>query len=177
MAKSRGVLANQMTVADIMKQQLAQAEIGLDKVAGTQENKMRMVEINTYYSDKYQAQAGLAKLIIVIGVAFLLIVVLMKRDLIPRQLAAVLVTGVLLIGGILVLMRYWNISSRDNMVFDEFNWNSNPPAYDAGAPPEMDMDMGVPCFNAACCADGTILKYGASLDEPNYCAPDPNYKA
>ena len=85
-ASSRAALANQMTVAEIMNQQVQQAEIGLGKVAGTQNNKMRMVEVNTYYSDRYRAQAGLMKLIIIVCVAFLLIVILMKKDLIRNKL-------------------------------------------------------------------------------------------
>jgi len=153
-ASSRAALANQMTVAEIMNQQVEQAKIGLGKVAGTQENKMRMVEVNTYYSDRYQAQAGLMRLIIIICVAFLLIVILMKKNLIPQSVATILLVGVVLIGGFLAALRHYNISSRSNMVFDEFDWNANPPAYEPGEGNGLGADIGLPCVDSACCIEG-----------------------
>jgi hypothetical protein len=161
-ATSRGALVNQATVYGVMEQQLEQAEIGLGKVEGTQENKMRMVEVNTYYSDKYRAQTGLIKLIIIVCVAFLLVVILMKKNLIPNQVAVVLLVGIILIGGILVTMTYWNITSRDNMVFDEFNWNADPPSYDSGDAPVNAKSTGIPCIDESCCVEGTTFVRGNS---------------
>tara|TARA_Y100000389_G_C17470954_1_gene530746 strand:+ start:6670 stop:7425 length:756 start_codon:yes stop_codon:yes gene_type:complete len=169
-ATSRGALVNQATVYGVMEQQLEQAKIGLGKVAGTQENKMRMVEVNTYYSDKYRAQTGLIKLIIIVSVAFLLVVILMKKNLIPNQVAVVLLIGVILIGGILVTMTYLNISSRDNMVFDEFNWNADPPSYDSGdAPAQGQEGAGFPCIDSSCCVEGTKFVKGTSSTDLNKC--------
>ena len=168
-ANSRGALANQLTVAEIMNHQLKEAEVGLGKVAGTQDNKMRMVEVNTYYSDQYQAQASLMKLIIIVSVAFLLIVILMKKKLIPTSVATTLLVGIVLIGAILIVMRYLNITSRSSMVFDEYEWNADPPAYDPGTAAEFDGDMGFSCLNGICCGPGTVLEYGTTLEQPNRC--------
>ena len=168
-ANSRGALANQLTVAEIMNHQLKEAEVGLGKVAGTQDNKMRMVEVNTYYSDQYQAQASLMKLIIIVSVAFLLIVILMKKKLIPTSVATTLLVGIVLIGAILIIMRYLNISSRSSMVFDEYEWGADPPAYDPGAERDGDFDMGFSCLNGICCGPGTVLQYGKTLEQPNQC--------
>jgi hypothetical protein len=168
-ATTRGALANQATVYGVMQQQYEQAKIGLGKVEGTQENKMRMVEVNTYYSDKYRAQTSLIKLIIIVCVAFLLVVILMKKNLIPNQVAVVLLGGIILIGGILVMMTYLNISSRDNMVFDEFNWNADPPSYDSGDAPVNAKSMGMPCIDSSCCVDGTTFVPGGSSTSLNKC--------
>ena len=156
-----------------MEEQLNQARQGLDKVAGSQENKMRMVEINTYYSDKYRAQSSLVKLIIVVVVAFLLVVILMKRELIPQEVAVVLIVGILLIGGLLVGLRYWNISSRDNMVFDEFDFRyADPPPYEPGGGRQDQIDMGVPCYDQLCCAKGTRFVPGSVAEgTSNQCLP------
>ena len=169
-SSSRAALANQMTVAEIMNQQVQQAEIGLGKVAGTQNNKMRMVEVNTYYSDRYRAQAGLMKLIIIVCVAFLLIVILMKKNLIPQPIAITLLVGVVLIGGFLVALRHFNISSRSSMVFDEFDWNANPPAYEPGSGDGLGGDFGIPCVDSECCIEGETE---IALDEKgfNKCVP------
>ena len=164
-AKSRGALANQTTVATMMQEQLSQARQGLDKVAGSQENKMRMVEINTYYSDKYRAQSSLVKLIIVVVVAFLLVIILMKRQLIPQEVAVVLIIGILLIGGLLAGLRYWNITSRDNMVFDEFDFtHANPPAYEPGEGRFDEIDFGLGCIDQMCCAEGTKYVPGSVVN-------------
>lgn len=173
-AKSRSALANQTTVAKVMEQQLSEARQGLSKAAGSQENKMRMVEINNYYSDKYRAQSSLVKLLIVVVVAFLLVIILMKRGFIPRELASVLIVGIVLIGVILVGLRYWNISSRDNMVFDEFDFrSSNPPPYDPDSSGDGDkLDMGFACMDQFCCAEGTKFVLGSARNQiANQCVP------
>ena len=101
-ATTRGVLADQITVAKVMEQQLVEAKRSLDQVVGTQDNKMRMVEVNTYYADKYRAQSGLMQLIIIVVVVFLVLVILLKRKLMPERLGAVLLIAVFIIGGLLI---------------------------------------------------------------------------
>ena len=104
-ATTRGVLADQITVAKVMEQQLSEARRSLDQIAGTQDNKMRMVEVNTYYADKYKAQTGLMQLIIVICVGFLIVVILMKREFHSRKIRS----GTMLLGG----LHHWRFIDRN----------------------------------------------------------------
>ena len=174
-ATTRGVLADQITVAKVMEAQLAEAKRSLDQIAGSQDNKMRMVEVNTYYADKYKAQTGLMQLIIMVCLVFLVVVILMKRGFIPGRLGAILLLGVFIIGVLLVWIRLTDLSARDNMVFDEYSWDgSSPPAYTAPKSPD-DSDEGsrvpLPCFGRNCCRAGTKFVPGYSRNERSYCAP------
>ena len=174
-ATTRGVLADQITVAKVMEQQLVEAKRSLGQVVGTQDNKMRMVEVNTFYADKYRAQSGLMQLIIIVVVVFLVLVILMKRKLLPGRLGAVLLIGVFIIGGLVIGVRIFDVNSRSNMVFDEYSWDgSDPPAY---SPDDSDQGREMPyadlCINGLCCGEqwGTKFVPGYSPDAPSHCAP------
>ena len=172
-ATTRGVLADQITVAKVMEQQLLEAKRNLDQMAGTQDGKMRMVEVNTYYADKYRAQTGLMQLVIIVSVIFLAVVILMKRDIMPARLGAVLLVGVFIIGVLLIGIRMLDLNARDNMVFDEYSWDgTSPPSYT----PDSDGRKGSgrtveTCMNGRCCGSGTRFVPGYSPMGRSYCAP------
>ena len=169
---ARGVLADQITVAKVMEQQLSEANRSLDQVVGSQDNKMRMVEINTYYADKYKAQTGLMQLIIVVSVVFLVVVISMKRKWVPAKAGAIVLVGVSIVGILLIGVRVVDIGSRSNMVFDEYDWDG-PPAYIATEKKGGgDQRPFVPCVNSLCCAPGTKFVNSFDPGTPSYCAAD-----
>ena len=171
-ATTRGVLADQITVTKVMEQQLAEAERSLDQVVGAQDNKMRMVEINTYYADKYKAQTGLMQLIIIVALIFLVLVILMKRNIVPANVGTVLLVGVSIVGVLLIGVRVADIGSRSNMVFDEYSWEG-PPGYVAAEPSQRGNGRSVSmCVNGLCCGEGTQFIEGHAPN-PSYCAPNP----
>ena len=52
-SQSRIDLTNQLTVSGVMEQELNKAKRDLNLLQANKDNKMRLVEINTYYSNKY----------------------------------------------------------------------------------------------------------------------------
>ena len=89
------------------------------------QKKERMVEINTYYSQKYQAQTNLLKLVIKVFVVLLLLGYVRKIGFIPNNIMNALLLIVAVIGGYLVIMKYYDISTRNNMYFDEYDFIFN----------------------------------------------------
>ena len=167
-------LTNQLTVSGVMEQELNKAKRDLNLLQANKANKMRLVEINTYYSNKYQAQTELMKLIILVCIPLLVLAILAKKQILPPRVSTFLIWAVLIIGGILIIKKFIDINSRNNMSFQEYDWRWSPPSDDGQTVLEYDeaqfqsgvqsaeddmsdaaADMGLGCIGAACCSTGT----------------------
>jgi len=173
-SQSRIDLTNQLTVSGVMEQELNKAKRDLNLLQANKDNKMRLVEINTYYSNKYQAQTQLMKLIILVCIPLLVLAILAKKQLLPPRVSTILIWAVLIIGGILIIRKFIDINSRSNMSFQEYDWRWSPPSDDGQTVIEYDeaqfqsgvqsaendmsdaaADIGLGCIGAACCSTGT----------------------
>lgn len=156
---SRSELVELLTVVSIVEDELNNAKIQLNQLYEIKHNKMRMVEINTYYGKRYRAQSSVMKLIIFVCVVVLVLAILRKKSLLPESLANILLGIVIAVGGFFIIWRILDISWRDNMNFDAYNWHFNPDAKDK-VPYEYKMpDINLPkidCIGNACCTDGMI---------------------
>lgn len=173
-AQSRINLVDQLTVTGVMEKELNNAKKNLNLVQANKNNKMRLVEINTYYASKYKAQAGLMKMVIMICIPLLILAIVAKKGLIPQNISKVLIGVVIVVGGFMIIKEAINISSRNNMNFDEFDWTWNADANDPtvyeynkeqleGTSDDVEDDansfaanLGIGCVESNCCADGTI---------------------
>ena len=172
-AQSRVDLVDQMTVAGVVEQQLNNAKASLNELTNSKNQKMRMVEINTYYSQKYRAQTELVKTILMFAVPCLVVAIIVKKGFIPGNIGNGILAIIIAIGIIVVFRKWWDISSRSNMVFDEYKWNWDP---DANSPTVLEYDMdqlsgtkdaleddanslmkefGFGCVGEKCCSTGT----------------------
>jgi hypothetical protein len=161
---SRTELVELLTVVGIVEDELNNAKIQLNQLYEIKNNKMRMVEINTYYGKRYRAQSGVMKLIIFVCVILLVLAILRKKSLLPESIANILLGIVIAVGGFFIIWRVLDISWRDNMNFDAYTWHFNPDAkqrlpseYKA---PEINLPK-IDCIGNACCTDGMI--YDANI--------------
>ena len=160
---SRTELVELLTLVNTVEDELNNAKIQLNQMYEIKHNKMRMVEINTYYGKRYRAQAGVMKLVIFVGVILLALIILNKKGLLPETIANILLGTVFAVGGFFIIWRVLDISWRDNMNFDAYNWQFNP---DAKAKTEYDYKMPsidfntekplVDCIGNACCTAGMV---------------------
>lgn len=177
-ANSRVNLVDQLTAVGIVENELNNAKAHLNELESTKNNKMRMVEINTYYGKRYKAHTELIKKIILISLPLLILAILKKKDLIPSIIPDAVIYGIsgliILVGGYLILKDIVDIYSRDNMDYDAYNWSFNPEAakpsvyeYDKaqllGATNSIVDDaqtlafgLGVGCVGANCCSEGMV---------------------
>lgn len=119
-------IKNQGEAAQVLQTQAQNVE-NLNSVLRDEElNQRRMVEINTYYNDKYQAYIEMMKLIVYIAVPVLIISFLAKRNILSFNIALGLSGIVLIIGFVLLLKQITDLSNRSNMNFNEYEWKFKP---------------------------------------------------
>lgn len=184
-------LVNQMVVTDILENEVSNAET--DYMALKQDNtdKLRMIEINRYYTQRYRAQSDLMKLIIFFAVPLLLITILANKGILPKNIAYALGGVILLVGLIMVIRKIMDINSRDNMDFSEYKVDWHPSTVkDVGGGPgigsgiEADAEaalkaleekMGIFCDGQSCCDPPNPQKgdtiYTAWNEEYKKCVP------
>lgn len=173
-SETRSDLVDQLTVVGIVEQELTNARSNLDALDGAKNNKNRMALINTYYGKRYQAHTGIMKMIIMICVPLLILAIVGKKGFIGNNITRPLALIVIIVGGFFLFRRIWDLSSRDNMNYDEYNWDFDPDNvkptvfdYDKEQLDKSDMgdrissdlhtlasDLGVECIGPNCCSKG-----------------------
>ena len=119
-------LKDQMNVLDMMEKHLTQSREKLSKNRNLNLSNLRMIEINTYYSDKYRAQYAILRILVILCLPILILAILRNRNIINTNLTGLLATLVCVIGFFLVVPRIIDLSSRNNMVFSEFDFPFDP---------------------------------------------------
>ena len=123
----------------------------------------RASQINTYYSEKYRAQVKVLIRILYLCIPILLLAILKSRGFISTGILQIAVSLIVIIGICMVAGMIYDINSRNNMVFSEFNFAA--PTGEAAtssdtplAKKEDDKDdiCGVECVGASCCSPGMI---------------------
>ena len=128
---SQSDLIDQMTFTKMMEGELNSTKGYINEVKNNKNNKLRMVEINTYYGKRYQAHIELMQMIIVICIPFLVLSILTKKGLLQNNTLINYITAILIIIAVFVLgAKIFDISRRNNMSFDEYNWFFNPDVND-----------------------------------------------
>jgi hypothetical protein len=127
-ASSRDNLVSQLTLLKTVEDQLGKARDNNALIQNRNDTQTRMVEINTYYGKRYEAQSKLMKTIILVCVPLLVFVVLKKKGILPETLANYVIGLTLAVGLIFVIRAAWDISTRNNISFDEYNWSYESPA-------------------------------------------------
>jgi hypothetical protein len=127
-SNSRVDLVHQLTLVNVVEDQLSKAKESINKLQNQNDTKMRLVEINTYYGKRYEAHIEMMKLFIYICIPVLILLVLKNREILPEVLSNYLV-GITLGVGIFFLMRkLWDLFTRSNMNYDEYDWKYENPA-------------------------------------------------
>lgn len=173
-SQSRIDLVDQMVVTGVVENELNNAKQKLNAVQADKNNKMRMVEINTYYSQQYRAQSQLMKLVIFVSLILFVLIVVSKQGWLPDKVMKILIGIVAVIGVFMIIKNLINISSRNNMNFDEFDWAwdqdaNNPTVYEydtdqvSGTVNDLKDDasnfaasLGLGCVGSKCCSTGTV---------------------
>ena len=126
-AKSTIAYVNQSAASDIFAEMNTNTVNVVDSLEKVEKNKLRMVQINDYYSKRYDAETAIVKKVIIVLVVFLLISILSYKKLIPTKIAAVICGILLFVTAFIIYMGHTDIESRDKLYFDEFDWGPNTP--------------------------------------------------
>lgn len=171
-ASSRTTLAEQMMAIDIVENELKDSKRKLQLLEDEKYNKLRLVEINTYYGKQYNAHAGLMKTIVLVCIPVLIISILKNRGLIPGNIGSLLIAIIIIIGIIYIGRQIIDMSNRDNMNYDEYDWHFNKnDAPSDGTPSDATdpwADPSLLCVGSQCCNE--LSTYDATQ---NLCIPNP----
>ena len=175
-SSSRTTLAEQMMAIDIVENELNESKRRLQLLEDEKYNKLRLVEINTYYGKKYNAHANVMKTVVIICIPLLILGLLSNRGLLPQNIANILMAIIIIIGVFAIGAQILDISNRDNMNYDEYDWafkESDAPTDNNNTLENNPWDFESPsleCVGAACCNDQSTYD-----TEKNLCVPTALY--
>ena len=124
---SRGNLADQLTMTQVVQNELNNAEKELQALEQERLNKKRLVELGEYEYDRYRSHKNMIKVITYGALGILLLVILMGQHWFPK---AVGVGGICIIIAIVLITiggRMANNFSRSNLYWDKFDYKGVPP--------------------------------------------------
>jgi hypothetical protein len=168
LANSKGTLTEQTVAIEIVEKELNESKRRLKILEEEKNNKIRLVEINDYYGQKYAEHSDLMKIIILMLVPILILAILFNKGLIPEKIYYILIAIISLIGGVYIWRTMFSIILRDPMNYQEYDWyfdpNSAPTSTttDTSDPWASNKNYGT-CVGDACCSDGLV--YDTALNQ------------
>lgn len=166
LTNSRDTLDEQIVAIGIVEDQLNEAKQRLQILEQEQTSNIRSIEINDYYSQRYGMHTQLMKVIIFMLIPIILLAVFYNRGFIPRTIYLALICIVAIIGFYYVWTTFFSLMRRDNMNYQEYDWNFNPntaPSSTGGSNVDPWGGISSTCIGAQCCNQYEI--YDASLNK------------
>jgi hypothetical protein len=143
-------------------EQLAEATANAEELISANDGKKRMIELNTYYGKRFNAQAGVVKLFIYTCVPVLILAILANAGLIPTTIAGFIIVIIIVTGLIYIYGAVSDINRRSKMNFDEYEWEFDPSRVGVISNPNyvskggMGAGIGSGCVNGNCCGPNTL---------------------
>ena len=122
---SQEVLKQQVFAIGIVEKQLNETKQKLKHLELQKNNKIRLIEINDYYGQKYSEHALLMKYIIFTLVPIIIISFLYNKGFLSKFIFYILLIIITVIGSIFIIFRLVSIWNRDNMNYQSYLWSFN----------------------------------------------------
>jgi hypothetical protein len=152
------------------------------KVTTDEYNKQRRtVEMNVYYEKKYASYLDVLKYFTIYCIILLILAILRKRMILSYSFTNILTMVLIIVAGIHLYLKIADINMRDNMDFDEYDWNFNPDNH--SDPNKLDTNIYdsanqvVTCVEDACCNTDTTkwcASQGKCVLKTAHCKGDDN---
>lgn len=154
-------LKEQTAAIGIVESELNRSKKRLQLLETEKNNKIRLVEINDYYGDKYAEHSQLMKIIIFTLVPIIILAFLYNKGILPSIVYNILLVIISFIGAYYMWHRYASIIMRDNMNYQEYDFYFDPNSAPKGsstssADPWLSLNTSGTCVGQYCCSDGQI---------------------
>ena len=164
---SQGTLKEQTVAIYIVENELNSAKKRLEALDVEKMNKIRLVEINNYYGDKYVEHGNLMKIIIFTLVPVIILAILNKNSILPNTIYYILVIIIAALGAYFFWLRFGSIITRDNMNYQTYDWYFDPSTAPTGSASNTDPwaslgSLGT-CIGQECCSAGQL--YDETIDQ------------
>ena len=156
---SIGTLQEQSFAIEIVEVELNRSKKRLELLKNEKNNKIRLVEINDYYGDKYQEHSQLMKIVIFTLVPIIILAILNNKGILPGFVYMILLVIISLIGGYFFWRRFLSLIMRDNMNYQEYNFPLTSKSKTKGSSstssdPWLSLSNLGTCVGQACCSNG-----------------------
>lgn len=180
-ALSSSELEEELATLHIVENELDYAKKRLANLNQDYTNKMRMVEITTYFSQKYRAYNKLFKLVLMWLIPLGVLLYIGNRNPVPERFLSksnsntiflLLILAVLFVGLYKTFVMLYDLKSRSNMNFNEYDFSgmmdmdkdvkvhhhspNGAIAHDVKEFEQMAKSLNLGCVDNFCCADGTL---------------------
>ena len=163
---SRGTLKEQTQAITIVESELKNSKERLKTLETEKNQKVRLAQINEYYSDKYSEHSRLMKITIAILVPILILAILNQKGILPDFIYYGLIVLISTIGTYFFAKVAFSIFYRDNMNYQAYDWGFDASNAPTGSSTQEDTDSdpwestqitGYGCVGDDCCGDGTFF--------------------
>ena len=182
----RNNLANELTTLSVVEKNLNNSKEELNRLKSNNSNALRMAEIDDYFSRKYNAYTDLFKHTILLMIPIIIIILLKRNQTISVQLSNMLLIVIIAISLFIIGGRLIDLSSRNNMSFQEYDFPVNTYYSDDKSVLDYDLEqlgflkhkvkddfdeisgslMGKDCIGSECCSKDMIFNTKKSICEP-----------
>ena len=165
---STGTLKEQTAAINIVETELNRAKQRLNYLEMEKNNKIRLVEINQYYGDRYAEHTDLMKIVIFTLIPVIILTILLNKGILSIRVYYILFIIIGVVGAVYFWKTYASIITRDNMNYDAYNFPFNPnsaPTSNGSEPDDpwaADLALGT-CVGEECCQEDQT--YDATLDQ------------
>ena len=118
-------LKDQLKLVNIVEKQLNKSKLQINTNKALNNNNLRLIEINTYYTQQYNAYFGILKRIVYLCLPLLILTALKKFNLFPSMILNISKIIVLTVGLFFIIPKVIDLYMRDNMVFSEYDQPSS----------------------------------------------------
>lgn len=157
---SIGTLKQQKIAIDIVEKELTRSKERLRILEAEKNNKIRLIEINNYYGDKYEEHAQLMKVVIFTLIPIIVFAYLNNIGILPNMVYYILLAIVTFIGAYYFWSIFSSILMRDNMNYQTYDWSFHPDkAPNNASTIEDPWDGGIDlttCVGSTCCSTGMV---------------------
>ena len=157
---SSGTLTQQSSAIGIVESELNKSKKRLQVLEAEKNNKIRLVEINNYYGEKYAEHSQLMKIIIFTLVPIIILTFLNNKGILPSMIYNILIVIISFIGAYFMWTRFASIIMRDNMNYQEYDFYFDPNSAPNdstttdSSDPWLSLKIPGTCVGEYCCSDG-----------------------
>ena len=169
----------QTTAVEIVEKELNTAKERLKAVQVDKYNKLRLIEINSYYGEKYSDHANIMKSVVLFCIPIIIIAVLANQGILPEGVYKALLIIVIVFGIIYIWRQILDAMSHDNMNYQGYLWGTfTPPTVDTTTVVDDDSNspwssIGITCIGQNCCStDFTYVPSPTNICVANESLPE-----
>ena len=162
-SNSGNVINQQLNAVIIVENELNESKARVKRIEEDKNNKLRLVEINTYYGEKYADHADIMKTVVYFCIPLILLALLANMNILPGFIYKILMVIILFFAVIIIGWKLIIAMSHDNMNYQEYIWGTTSPSSTTSAPPVDTSNSsgtnpwfstGATCVAQECCDTG-----------------------